>query len=100
MWTARCSANAVPATAWPGLRPPVIAQSGTTAMVAPAAYDQRSASMAGSHRSIRAPSDWSRRVDFVDDLLEHLVGLEDGRHPRRDLAQRLLRVGAPGDLGP
>ena len=37
---------------------------------------------------------------FVDDLLEHLVGLEDGRHARRDLAQGLLGVGAPGDLGP
>ena len=35
---------------------------------------------------------------LVDDLLEDLVGLEDGRHAGRDLAQRPLRIGAPGDL--
>ena len=35
---------------------------------------------------------------LVDDLLEHLGGVEDGGHARRDLAQRPLGVGAPGDL--
>ena len=100
MWTARCSANAVPATAWPGLRPPV---------VRPVRDDGHR--LAGRVRPAQRLDGRVPQVDpgavgleqagrLVDDLLEHLVGLEDGRHARRDLAQRPLRVGAPGDLGP
>ena len=35
---------------------------------------------------------------LVDDLLEDLGRVEDGRHAGGDLAQRALRVGPPGDL--
>ena len=35
---------------------------------------------------------------LVDDLLEDLGGLEDGRHAGRDLAQGLFRVGSTGEL--
>ena len=37
---------------------------------------------------------------LVDDPLEDLGRVQDGRHAGCDLAQRPLGIGAPGDLGP
>ena len=71
---------------------------GDPAIASPAAYDQRRASISGSYRSIRAPSDSSRRVASSTICWRTSAGLEDGRHAGRDLAQRPLRVGPPGDL--
>ena len=98
MRAGRCSAKAVPATAWPGLRPPVSAQSGTTAIASPGRVRP------AQRVDLRVVQVDPRAVGFeqagrlLDDLLEDLGGLEDGRHARRDLAQRPLRIGLPGDL--
>ena len=100
MRAGRCSAKAVPATAWPGLSPIFNAQSGTTAIASPAAYDQRSASISGHVQVDPGAVGLEQAGRLVDDLLEDLVGLEDGRHAGRDLAQRPLGVGPPGDLRP
>ncbi len=62
MSTARRSLKAIPPTAWPGLRPPVLAHFGIFDIASPAAYDQRSASISGSYWSMRAPSDSRRRA--------------------------------------
>ena len=37
---------------------------------------------------------------LVDDPLEHLGRIEDGRHASRDLPERPFRIGPAGDLGP
>ena len=88
-----------PATAWPGLRPPVVAHSGTTDIASPAAVrpaqgvDLRVVQV--DPRAVRL----EQPGRLVDDLLEDLGGLEDGRDAGRDLAQRPLGIGAAGDLG-
>ena len=100
MRTARCSANAVPATAWPGLRPPVFAQSGTTAIASPGRVRPAQRVDLRVVQVDPGAVGFEQAGRLVDDLLEDLGGLEDGRHAGGDLAQRPLRVGAPGDLGP
>ena len=87
MRAGRCSAKAVPATAWPGLSPPV---------VRPVRHDRHR--VAGRVRpaqgvDLRVVQVDPRAVRFeqagglLDDPLEDLGGLEDGRHAGRDLAQ-------------
>ena len=45
-----------------------------------------------------APSARSSRLRLVDDVLQDLVGLAQGRDARRDLAQARLRLGATLDV--
>ena len=58
----RCSLNAMPATAWPDLMPPVRPHSGTSRMASPAEYAQSSDWVSSSQRSMRDPSDPRRRA--------------------------------------